>query len=934
MEITNSNYEIAVQKLKERFGKPNFIIDAHYTALYKIPTSSNDTKDCRRVLDTIEKHLRILESMGEDINHNQLRTTMIEKFPQEIIYDLRMAMEVEGYSVKTIRQSLEKIISARETSYSMTQNRLDRQNPVENDYHHFTTEALVSMNKFKRGRFSQKQSNHNRHQTHYSAKSSTSRDSDGPPSKKRKLECVYCKGTHFNDACHKFSSVTERKNELKKQKRCFQCLKKFHFSDQCNNKRKCFHCGLFGKHNRSLCSGKIENSTKNDVSSSMMSYSTHETILPTALASVFSEDSEATVSARILFDTGSQRTYLTTSLAKRLKLKTQENTDLTVFTFGSMTPKYIKSSLVTISLTLKNKSSVEISAYVVPRITGDISAHYELKSKFLFNYPDIASDVKSDCPVDILIGSDYYHLLVLGKTKNVANNLFLVQSKLGWILSGQSVDPVSMENLSFLTFVQGEHCNSCSHFATPDPPLYDDNIKDIWELETIGVRDSPKTMENEEVIEFFNSSTKFENGRYQVKWPWIEYPTDLPLNLGLAVGRLTNLLKRCDQTILEQYDQILMDQLSKGVIERVESSPLPNSHPVHYLPHHCVLKVDKTTKLRIVYDASAKVKGKLSLNEYLYKGPCMLEDLVSLLLRFRTKSIGVTADIEKAFLQVGLQPEDRDVTRFVWVKDVTKKADEQNLIHFRFCRVPFGVISSPFLLAATIKFHLSQKKHSGIEEVMGNSLYVDNLIMSVDSVEEAKDMYAAARSSFSELAMNIREWNSNAQLFLSPIPPDQKNRQLETSVLGLKWDTQQDTLAITPKFSLLTKRITTKREALRAIASVYDPCGFVTPLTLPAKLMFQKLWKEKCKWDDPLSPENLNTWEECAQILQAIDSFVISRHFQQPTLHTSTSSYNHDLHCFTDASQDAYAAVVYLRTWSGMNSSVSFVMSRCRLTPL
>ena len=89
---------------------------------------------------------------------------------------------------------------------------------------------------------------------------------------------------------------------------------------------------------------------------------------------------------------------------------------------------------------------------------------------------------------------------------------------------------------------------------------------------------------------------------------------------------------------------------------------------VHYLPHQAV--INPTTKLRIVYDASAKSrKGNKSLNECLYRGPVMLNDLCGLLMRFRLRTVAIVADIEKAFLQIGLQPNQRDVTRFLWLKD-------------------------------------------------------------------------------------------------------------------------------------------------------------------------------------------------------------------------------------------------------------------------
>ena len=89
----------------------------------------------------------------------------------------------------------------------------------------------------------------------------------------------------------------------------------------------------------------------------------------------------------------------------------------------------------------------------------------------------------------------------------------------------------------------------------------------------------------------------------------------------------------------------------------------------HYVPHHEVLTSKTTTKLRIVFHDSAKDRKKTqSLNESLHRGPVILEDLCRLSLRFRLHKEAIVVDVEKVFLQEGLQPDDRDVTRLHWFK--------------------------------------------------------------------------------------------------------------------------------------------------------------------------------------------------------------------------------------------------------------------------
>ena len=108
----------------------------------------------------------------------------------------------------------------------------------------------------------------------------------------------------------------------------------------------------------------------------------------------------------------------------------------------------------------------------------------------------------------------------------------------------------------------------------------------------------------------------------------------------------------------------------------------------------------------------------------------MLPDLCGLLLRFRLPQIAVVGDIEKAFLSIGLQKVDRDVTRFLWLKDPTNTNLENNVEVYQFCRVPFGVISSPFLLSVTIKYHL-QKNNSQFAKLIQRDMYMDKMITDI-----------------------------------------------------------------------------------------------------------------------------------------------------------------------------------------------------------
>lgn len=114
------------------------------------------------------------------------------------------------------------------------------------------------------------------------------------------------------------------------------------------------------------------------------------------------------------------------------------------------------------------------------------------------------------------------------------------------------------------------------------------------------------------------------------------------------MGFLWNKLIR-DENLLNQYNDRVNDQIEKEVIEKVD--PKVNNNILHYLPCQPVVTPNKTTtKLRVVYDASACTSTGVSLNEALFREPVTLPDSCEILLRWRRGNFALVADIEKAFL--------------------------------------------------------------------------------------------------------------------------------------------------------------------------------------------------------------------------------------------------------------------------------------------
>ena len=154
----------------------------------------------------------------------------------------------------------------------------------------------------------------------------------------------------------------------------------------------------------------------------------------------------------------------------------------------------------------------------------------------------------------------------------------------------------------------------------------------------------------------------------------------------------------------------MADQLAHGILEPapfIDHSKPPDR--LYYMPHQPVVKESSvSTKLRVVYDCSA---GNPSLNDCLYRGAVYAgqdeKAVYTFLARSRLHPNLLVSDLEKAFLQIRLRDEDKDSNRLLWPANPEVSDKPQT---FRFTRVTFGIISSPYLLGATVEFHL--KNHN------------------------------------------------------------------------------------------------------------------------------------------------------------------------------------------------------------------------------
>ncbi|GFS50875.1 integrase catalytic domain-containing protein [Trichonephila clavipes] len=427
-------------------------------------------------------------------------------------------------------------------------------------------------------------------------------------------------------------------------------------------------------------SASIENSTTASSSSSNVLANqacTSEVLLQTLVVMLQNGNHKSLV--RALIYTGSQKSYILKSTAEDLGFKYEREEEFVHSLFGGS------------------------------------------KTKIKINLSD--SGHKLGGKIEILLGADVAGKLLTGTMFYLKSGPVAIKTKLGWTLMGKTYRNETK-------FDKNHFMNVTSMFVN------DMCVSDLWKLDSLGITDPVETKTKleiqKETLNHFQKTISVDiSGRYEVALPWVMDNKLLSSNRKLAEKRLESTKRKLIATgIFEEYEDVLDLWLSGKIIEEVNDD---KENFVHYLPHRPVIKENSTSKIRPVFDASARTKGSPSLNDCLEKGPNFIE-VIPTINRFRKYKIGVISDIEKAFLQIGVREQDRDFLRFMWY-------DRENRDHikiYRHRRVVFGVTSSPFLLGATLNHHLDNAhgNFDNVAKILRKSFYVDNCVTSFETEEQ------------------------------------------------------------------------------------------------------------------------------------------------------------------------------------------------------
>ena len=940
LTLTSANYEEAVATLKRRFGNRQLIVNRHMDILLNLEavTSQHNLKGLRQLFDVVESNVRGLRALGVPASSygGLLSSILMSKLPTELRLIVSRELNESEWDLQLMMQIFQREVEVRERSAgALPLSPQPRKSPATR-----SPPTAVSL----------------------MAGAST------------QVNCAYCNNAHSSNSCQTVTNPEQRKRILRTTGRCFICLKRHHISRNCRSSARCNNCR--GRHHSSICTtshaGTNTTNSPSNVSAGdppPSSSASRNVYVPTTTAFVGShtpillQTVKATVcdasqvgpaptlEVRAILDLGSQRSYITTQARAALQLKKVRSESMIIKPFGSATRDRQICDIVELKILTKKSGPLILATVVVPHICDPIhappttatGAYQHLYGLELADSGDTSGELK----IDVLVGSDYYWQVVTGRVIRGASGPTAVETKLGWVLSGP-VEGVAPENAA-INFVSSFSTHSLRVDTLTEQESLERGLRRFWELESLGI-----LKDEQSVYDTFTQQISFRQGRYEVHLPWKETHPLLPDNYELCRKRLNGLLRKLSQDPeqLHQYDAVIRDQLRQGMVEAIADPTNFKEGRVHYLPHHAVVRHDKqTTKLRVVYDASAKTDGP-SLNDCLYTGPNFGQSILDILLRFRLHKVALVGDVEKAFLMVSVADCDRDVLRFLWVKDINEPQPE--IMIMRFARVVFGVSASPFLLNATIDHHI--KKYDSVDKPFvkkfRRSIYVDDLTAGSNDADSAYEFYVKSKMRLAEANFNLRKFDTNSPELRQTIeqneqllsqednqecaqtrPSNLSVNEQERQVLGVRWDVANDVLIfdLSGIAEVMKETRPTKRNAVSLATRFFDPLGMISPLTIRFKLLFQQLCETKVGWDELLEGRLLIEWETLASDLQRSQPISIPRCC---TTAENMTVKSYALDGFCDASQRAYAAVVYLRVETETNTHAHLLCSKTRVAPV
>ncbi|GBN48574.1 hypothetical protein AVEN_248708-1 [Araneus ventricosus] len=746
--ISSENYAKAVTLLEQRFGRKETLVNTQMSQLLEIPPlkRSNDVKSFRQLFDKIQIHIRSLESLGikSDTFSTLLSPVILKSLTSDLVFKFNKKFG-DKYSLSDLIDLLNRQLIAKEK----TELRLAKEKPL----------LSQNVNHLNWPRAKVKTQNER-------TKNPTANELFIYENTSKSKLCLFCdEPSHSSINCDYGRSlpIEKRKSILIKKGSCFRCIKSGHVSSLCRARLKCTKCGK--RHLDIMCYGENKRSDNEKPESKEVTENTtlannscsREVYLQTL--SAYIKENNLKHFIRVIIDMGSQCSYISKFTARKMKLKGLGEKCVNHGLFGGIehaeTHQRSRINLSNVDGSYNFELDEKKICASLPKM-NDAHCLNQLKDMGILISDASINERSCLCKknpgeIHLLIGADYAGKLLTGNIKHLSGSLVAVRTLLGWTVMGKS--DIINTNKSSSLLVLSLHVNNAK-------------ISDLWNFDSLGIKEDrgkrTKTETQELDLEHFRETVNRDNtGRYKVNLPWLDGHPPLHDNKELAQKRLKHTVKSLkSKNRLNEYQEVFNQWENEGIIEQINPDKVnPEGLGMHYLPHRAVFKDNSTTKVRPVFDGSAKTRNSISINECIEKGPNLIEMIPAILNRFKWGKIGVISDIKQAFLQIALNESDRDVLWFMWWKD----GDPKNIVTYRYCRVVFGISCSPFLLAALLNHVLDQVEEPlrSLAVKLKDSLYVDNCVASVDSVSELEHFRTETQRILKTAKFDLRGWKNN-----------------------------------------------------------------------------------------------------------------------------------------------------------------------------
>ncbi|XP_017475410.1 PREDICTED: uncharacterized protein LOC108365775 [Rhagoletis zephyria] len=670
----------------------------------------------------------------------------------------------------------------------------------------------------------------------------------------------------------------ERKTIVDNNKLCVNCLSSTHLISTCPSNRNCQQCGK--RHHTLLhFPPPINNSSSfaREAATSPTSLSTNRTIsanrirskivpllsnvtkftsktnvlLPTAVVKVKCADSSV-ILLRTFIDQGSSGALVSERAAQTLKLRRWPiRTDIKLTNGQCTSGKFI--TQFSIQSRIDENFQLDVIASIVKNVTEDLP----VKTINYHDWPHLRDlelpdpEFYRSAPIDLLIGSDLFSDLIMeGLRKGQSDEPIAQQIAFGWIVSGKAISISKPETSDIIT--------NCSHISLKNLDAF---VKQFYALESIPMEEQYTPEEIWCQNYYQNTTVRKPNGKYLVRLP-LKTRFDPNLALGktrqAALNRFYSLERKFNNNpnIRDQYNATIKEYFDLNQIKHVTTTEeqylqFHNYQPSYScctLPHHDVIKEDSlTTKCRVVYDASAKSSNGKSLNNILYTGPRLLNDLLAVLLNWRLHVYVITADIEKKFCCIDMHEEDSEYQRIIW-----RNPDGQ-ITEYKLTTVTFGTASAPYLANETIHrlARDERQRYPLAEPVLMRETYVDDVYTRNETVEQTIEIRNQTQAALASAGMKLHKWASNSTELLKLIPPDQHcsstalelNSDETMKTLGMRWQPNSDSFRYKLNFDIsVNHKSVTNRTVLPAISRLFDPLGLINPVIVNVKIFLKHLW--------------------------------------------------------------------------------------------